>query len=461
MRLVMAEKMHFTGIAGSGMSALSQMSFWDGNEVSGSDRDFDRGKKETLGKSFEKMGIGIFPQDGSGVNESVDKVVVSTAVEDSNPDIAKARKSGIPVIHRSEFLSSYVDRFRTVAVSGTSGKSSTVAMLYEILSAAGLSPSVINGAEILSLRERGLIGNAFRGKGDILVMESDESDGSMTRYCPAFGVILNISEDHKSPGEIKNIFLKFSENCGKVFVNSLEINDPDFWGPDFIPFPDCNARLENVRCRGFSSEFGINGVKFRLPLPGVYNARNAFAACRLAMHFGVDLGKMAEALANYKGIFRRFNLIGDFDGIRVIDDYAHNPAKISAVLGALKKAVRGRIFAVYQPHGFAPARKFRKGIVGAFSVLGKDDVLIMPEIFYAGGTAARNISSADLVGDARKSGLNAFFKPLRKDIIEICSGRAASGDAVIVMGARDSSLSDLARDICEETRKKRFKEGIL
>ncbi len=440
--------MHFTGIAGSGMSALSQMSFWEGNVISGSDRDFDRGQNSALKKKFEKMGIRIYPQTGEGIGEQTDEVVVSTAVEETNPDIQKAKKLNIPIVHRSDFLSSYVSRFRTIAVAGTSGKSTVAAMIFEILSSNGFSPSIINGAELLSLREKGLIGNAFRGRGSILVIEADESDGSIVKYRPEIGVVLNISRDHKDVEELEKIFAEFSRNCRKFFINSEGVNSSDF-DCKTIKFPEKEFVCGEVSLKDFSAKFEINKVKFSLSLPGYYNVQNALAAARICTELGLSLEKISRSFEKYKGLFRRFNIIGTANDITVIDDYAHNPAKIKAVLESLWAAQKGKIIAVYQPHGYAPARSLRRDLVNSFVFLKGNGLLIMPEIFYAGGTVVRDISSKDLIEDAVKMGIKGFFLPFRKDIINLCALRAKKGDIVIVMGARDNSLSDFAREIFE------------
>jgi len=199
-------KLFFCGICGSGMSALSQISLLEGNEISGSDRSFDKGENQELKEKFEKLGIKIYPQDGSGIKDDIDFLVISTAVEKTNPDIKIAEEKKIKIIHRSELLNEYVKKYETIAVGGTSGKSTTTAMIWHILKKARLDPSVINGAYINSIKDDKLIGNAYLGNGDILVIEADESDASITKYKPYIGVLLNISKDHKDVVELKKIF---------------------------------------------------------------------------------------------------------------------------------------------------------------------------------------------------------------------------------------------------------------
>ncbi len=197
---------HFTGIFGSGMSALAQYLRFQGIAVSGSDRFLASEDTAAIRRSLEGLGCAIVPQDGSGVGADTDVVCVSTAIEDSNPDIAAARSRGIPIIHRSDLLAAIIATKRTIAVAGTSGKSTVTAMIFEFLTACDKSPSLISGAGLRRLEKQGLIGNAYSGGSDLLVVEADESDGTLVKYRPEAAVILNVSKDHKSIDEITALF---------------------------------------------------------------------------------------------------------------------------------------------------------------------------------------------------------------------------------------------------------------
>ena len=192
-------KIHFVGIGGVGMSALAQLHAMSGDTVTGSDRLISKGYTDlALWTYLKNLGISLFAQDGSGIDEKTELVVLSSAIEDDNPEIKKAKQLGIQIMHRSELLAKHVATHKTVAVSGTSGKSTTTAMVYDILAFAGLSPSVITGAAILSLqKEQGVFGNVYKGESDILVIEADESDGSIVKYHPYLGLCLNLRKDHK------------------------------------------------------------------------------------------------------------------------------------------------------------------------------------------------------------------------------------------------------------------------
>jgi UDP-N-acetylmuramate--alanine ligase len=423
---------HYIGVAGSGMSALAQFQAMAGGRVSGSDRLFGKDGQKELRKQLEKAGIRVLPQDGSGVADGLDGVVVSTAVEASNPEYALALERKIPVFHRSRVLSAWVESFRTIAVAGSSGKSTVTAMIFEILEGCGLSPSLITGGNLLRLREKGLMGNAFAGTSDILVVETDESDGTLTEYHPYLGVLTNIQKDHKDIPELKALFRKFLSQCKKTVVNG-----------------DGQVRATEPDLKESSSSFSVNGVRFWLPLTGRFNVENAVAAIAACGALGVPPEKTAGPLKAFQGVARRFQRVGVKSGVTVIDDFAHNPSKVREALAAAHLKA-GRVIAVFQPHGFGPTRFLKDDFIAAFSgSLSKKDVLFMPEIYYAGGTATKDISSRDIVEPLRKKGLNAFYFENRKDIPAEINKIAESGDCVLVMGARDPSLPEFCREILE------------
>ena len=208
----------FVGIAGTGMSAIAQYLKGIGMYVSGSDRLFNNNEKILIQEQFENLGINCYFQDASGVNSSIDVIVISTAIEDSNIELQKAKSLGIPVMKRSELLAEISKNKRTIAVGGTSGKSTTSAMTFHIMQNAGFEPSIITGAGLTSLQSKGLPGNAWVGKSDWLVIEADESDGSIVNYIPEIGLLLNIDKDHKEYDELMKIFGIFRSNTKKRFI---------------------------------------------------------------------------------------------------------------------------------------------------------------------------------------------------------------------------------------------------
>ena len=279
-------RFHYAGLGGAGMSALAQFQAMTGGRVSGSDRAFDRGERARLRAQLERLGITVLPQDGSGLGSDCVALVVSTAVEDHVPDVAAARAKCIPIIHRSELLAHFVARHRSIAVTGTSGKSTVTAMVFAILNGAGRDPSVITGADLPELEAQGLPGNAFAGRSDLLVVEADESDGSLVRYAPAIGVILNLQRDHKEMAEVAAMFATLRARAREALVvGDAENLDPFAGGALRFGFSArADMRGEDVELGPASSRFRAGDGVFTLPVPGAHNVANALAAiasCRI------------------------------------------------------------------------------------------------------------------------------------------------------------------------------------
>ena len=442
-------RFHYAGLAGSGMSALAQFQAMTGGRASGSDRAFDRGERASLRAQLETLGITVMPQDGSGLGPDCVALVVSTAVEEQVPDFAAARTKGIPIVHRSELLAHFVAQYRSIAVTGTSGKSTVTAMAFAILSGAGRDPSVITGGDLPELVAQGLPGNAFAGGSDLLVVEADESDGSLVRYAPAIGVILNLQRDHKEMAEVAAMFATLRARAREALVvGDAENLDPFAGGAlRFGLGPRADVRGEDVELGPSGSRFQVEGVAFELPVPGAHNVANALAAIAACRVLDVKLEQMAAPLASFRGIGRRFQTVGKVRGIEVVDDFAHNAEKIAAAIKTAHLRAK-RVLAIYQPHGYGPTRFLRKDFVATFArELASEDRLWMLEVFYAGGTATRDFSSADIVADIASLGANAEFAPTRERLVARIAEEARPGDLVLVMGARDPSLTELARTI--------------
>ncbi|WP_243293221.1 L,D-transpeptidase family protein [Geothrix mesophila] len=445
-------RLHFAGVAGSGMSALAQFACLKGGRASGSDRSFDRGQRSDARRHLEDLGVVIHPQDGSGLTGDCTALVVSTAVEDEVPDVATARRLGVPVLHRSELLAHVVAKYRTVAVTGTSGKSTTTAMVFEILRGAGRDPSVITGGELVALQREGRWGNAWAGASDLLVIEADESDGSVVRYHAAVGVILNLQKDHKDMAVVAEMFRAFRAQVREAAVVGEAENLREFAGGATVFGFGGGARLraEGLVVRADSSAFRVGGKDFVLPMPGLHNVENALAAIAACSALGVPLEEMIAPLAAFQGVARRFQVLGTRRGVTVVDDFGHNPAKVAASIRAahLRTAAGGRVLAVFQPHGFGPLKFLRSEFVEAFvAELASRDRLWFLDVFYAGGTAARDITSAEVVAEIAAKGVAAEAAPSREWLVDRLAAEAKAGDLILVMGARDPSLTDLAKAI--------------
>ena len=450
-------RFHYAGLGGSGMSALAQFQVMRGGTASGSDRAFDRGERPEARAQLERLGIQVTAQDGSGV-EGAAALVASTAVEREVPDCAAARRLGVPIVHRSELLARFVADHRAIAVTGTSGKSTVVAMIFEILRGAGRDPSVITGGDLVLLQRQDLWGNAWAGRSDLLVIEADESDGSVVRYEPAVGVVLNLQRDHREMDEVTEMFRTFRGRAREAFVVGEGANLAELAGGAVVfgLGPGAGVRGVDVALEPRGAAFTVEGVRFTLPVPGRHNVENALAAIAACRAVGVPLAGMAAPLARFQGVGRRFQSLGTARGVEVVDDFAHNPAKIAAALATAQACAgaRGaRVLAVYQPHGYGPTRFLWRDFVEIFATaLRPAGRLWMLEVFYAGGTATRDFSAADIVREIAARGGMAEFASSREWLVERIATEAREGDLVLVMGARDPSLTQFARDVMARLR---------
>jgi UDP-N-acetylmuramate--alanine ligase len=441
---------HFTGIFGSGMSALAQYLRFQGITVSGSDRLLESEDAASIRGSLEGLRCSIVNQDGSGVTEDTDVVCVSTAIEESNPDIAAARSRGIPIVHRSDLLAAIIGTKKTIAVAGTSGKSTVTAMIFEFLTACDKSPSLISGAGLRRLEKQGLIGNAYSGGSDLLVVEADESDGTLVKYRPEVSVILNVSKDHKSIEEITKLFYTLASQSSWTASNA---DDPVLLSlPATVRFGRNGSgswRPDHEELLPTSVKLFRGNAEFHLPLPGDHNLENLRAALCVCEHFGCDGPALAHAVKNYEGVARRFSVTRTKQNVQVVDDFAHNPAKIAAVVRAAR-GLSKRIIALYQPHGFGPTRFLKDEYIATFRAAFRDrDSLYLLPIYYAGGTAQKDISSEDIIKGLSPVTFHAQAVKDRDELLTRLKTDAQSGDCVLLMGARDPSLPALAKKIVE------------
>ncbi|MGL1936492.1 MAG: Mur ligase family protein [Fibrobacterales bacterium] len=441
----------FIGVGGVGMSAIAQYMSGIGKKVAGSDRQFKGGHTTEVQEQLEEERISCFPQDGSGIDTTFDVVVISTAIEEDNKELVKARELGITVLHRSEMLTMITKSKKTIALSGTSGKSTTAGMLFHVMRESGWDPSFISGAGLISLQKEGKIGNAFAGSGDWLVIEADESDGTLVNYTPEVGVILNLDKDHKEMDELQEIFSTFKSNVkDRLIVNFSHPLAKEFSqdeGYDFCySYQTCKCAVNGNTFHqdGFEIYFKVQSVDFKIPVIGRHNMENALAVCAVTEYLGISLEQVAWALSTYGGIYRRHQLIGVKEGITVIDDYAHNPAKIAASIESAQ-GLGGKVYAWFQPHGYGPTRFLRSEFVQEISnALREDDEIWMSEIYYAGGTAVKDISAGDLIDDIVGKGRKARFIEDRDQVVGVARDCITEGDVLLLMGARDPSLAEYA-----------------
>lgn len=451
-------KISFCGISGNGVSALAQIMAKKGFEVRGSDRSFDNGGDVERKKALEEVGIKIYPQDGSAITDDVETLYVSTAVEDSIPDVQAAKEKNIEIKTRPDLLAELFHQYtHNIAVSGTSGKTTTTAMIGYALDKLGLKPCMINGGFLQNYADQKGIPNIIYNEGDICVIEADESNGTIEKYHPYIGLINNIGIDHKSLEELKKLFNDFAARCKfGVLVNLDCDNCKDIKHPTKKTFTfslnDSKADYfaYNIEAIPGGTKYSIDGKSFKINLIGRFNVSNALAAIAICNMMGIDKFDVAKALEGFLGTQRRLEVIGTRKDITLIDDFAHNPDKVLASVTALKD-YQGRLIVMFQPHGFAPMKMTGKDIIKSFAAkLEKEDILIMPDIYFVGGTADKSISSKDLIEQALSLGVNAQYIPERKDVEKFILSNVKAGDRVVIMGARDNSLSEFCRQILKE-----------
>ena len=386
-------KRHLIGIGGVGMSALATALLRLGDEVTGADR--------TLGtkniRFLESLGIRCFPDDGSGIDAATDEVIVSTAIEDSNPGLAKAKELGIPVTHRAKALARTLAPYKLVAVVGTCGKSTVTAMLGHVLAECGLDPMCVNGANV-----PGWEGAVRFGRGEYAVAEVDESDKSLVAFSPYAAIVTNASADHYSKEEMDEVFDAFVKNCEG---------------------PVIDARGETYR-------------------PQDFNRQNASLAVRMAVALGCDRAAAEKAMESFGGVERRLQRYGDC----VYDDYAHNPEKLRAMWLTLAERHPDGLCVVWRPHGYAPLRKMMDSLAAMFGeVMRPQDTLLLLPVYDAGGTTDRSVNSDALL--AKIASPRAVMVKDLDDAFSWIVSHRGSFAAFATAGARDPGLPLLAEKI--------------
>ena len=442
----------FIGIAGAGMSAIAQYLKASGKNISGSDRQFQKDIFNENRAALELAGITCFEQGAGGVTADIDLVVVSTAVEDTVPEVLEAKRLGKPIVKRSELLAEIVLTKRTIAIGGTSGKSTTSAMLYEILFHAGLKPSIIGGAGLTRLIQEGKVGNAAYGEGEWLIIEADESDGSIVQYRPDIGVLLNIDKDHQDLDELVRLFGIFRTNSKHFIVNLAHSLSASLSKKSIFDF-DCNEQSKTyMNGTGFHQKrsmisFFVEEHSFVVHSPGRHTMENAMAALAVAHSLGIPWEVCADALRSYEGIYRRHQVYGEKNGVILVDDFAHNPVKCARSIESCQP-LAPKLIAWFQPHGYGPTRFLRHDFVDEMAkVLRPQDEIWMSEIYYAGGTAVKDISANDLIEDLKAKGVNAFFVADRKDLLNTMKPHFTPSTTLLLMGARDPSLGEFAKEV--------------
>jgi UDP-N-acetylmuramate--alanine ligase len=456
----------FCGIGGSGMLPLALILRAGGIRVMGSDRALDQGRLKEKFDYLRGNGIELFAQDGSGVTSGDMIVVTSSAVEDTVPDVRAAWQKGAKLTLRAELLAELFNSApNAIGVAGTSGKSTTTAMLGWILFATGRDPTVMNGAVMKNfISPKAPFASALVGKSDLFVSEVDESDGSIVWFSPRVAVLNNIALDHKAMDDLRELFRGFVARSELAVLNldnaetsalaagraakltltySLGHTKADLLASAIVPLPDGIAFEVSERN-------AAKPAKVRLRVPGRHNVSNALAAIGAARAAGVSLTESVVALGEFSGVRRRLEVVGSAGGVTVIDDFAHNPDKIAATLATLHDFA-GRLLVMFQPHGFGPLRLMKDALIDCFVAnLREEDALLMPEPVYFGGTTDRSVSSIDIVKGVAARGRAAYVYPDRAELGRRLVELAKPGDRIVVMGARDDTLAQFAGELLKQ-----------
>lgn len=452
----------FCGIGGSGMLPLALILKGHGAQVSGSDRSRDQGRTPEKFAWLETLGITLYPQDGSGIVSGGETLVASAAVEDTVPEVIRAAEFGCPRMTRAELLATLFNAAPFgVAIGGTSGKSTVTGMTGWIMTEAGRDPTIMNGAVMKNFATPDApFASARVGKGEAFVSEVDESDGSIALYRPKVAVLGNVSLDHKSLEELRALFGDF---LARAAVGVINLDDAETAA--------LASHARTLVTFGITSEHAQIGAvdvvegpttltatvldrrdgsahPLALKVPGRHNLYNALAAIAAASASGVPLAEAVAALASFAGLARRFDVIGTSPaGVTAIDDFGHNPDKVSATLATLK-AHPGRVIAFFQPHGYGPLRQMGDELAEVIARrLGPEDLTILCDPVYFGGTVDRSEGSERIVRLIESHGGRAEYIPSRAECGARIAAIAQPGDRVVVMGARDDTLTVFAKDL--------------
>jgi len=452
----------FSGIGGSGMLPLASIVRAGGAKVAGSDRSLDAGRTPEKFDYLRSLGIQLFPQDGSGLQKGM-TLVTSAAVEPTVPDVVRAKELGLAHLTRPEFLARLLNSAqRSVAVGGTSGKSTVTGMIGWILHACHRQPTVMNGAVMKNfVTPSAPFASALVGDPELFVSEVDESDGSIALYKPEVAVLTNISLDHKEMAELRSLFAAFLLRARKSVLN---LDDPETRAiADVIPAdhrigygfdsPGADFMGKDLQLEAGGVTFALEAEgerhEVRLAVPGRHNASNALAAIAGARLLGVRIEDAASALGRFEGLRRRLETVGEAAGVTVIDDFAHNPDKIDATLATLR-AQDGRLLIMFQPHGYGPLTKMGDELAESFATgMAPHDRLYLPDPVYQGGTVERARGSDWLAGRVGEAERHSEHIAERAKIGDALVAEAKPGDRIVVMGARDDTLIEFARGLVE------------
>ena len=440
---------HFVGIGGIGMSGIAEVLLNLNYTVQGSDI-----KKSPITERLEKLGINIFYEHDALNLKKATVVVISTAVSERNPEVIGARNKGIPIVKRSEMLAELMRLNSNIAIAGTHGKTTTTTLVATLLDGGELDPTVINGGVIHAYGS-----NARLGQGDWMVVEADESDGTFNRLPATLAVVTNMDPEHLDHwGDFEMLRKAFFD-----FVSNIP-----FYGVAFCctDHPEVQALVGKVTDRriityGFNAQADVRAINvtfkdglshfdivlqkenitlesLSLPMPGNHNVSNSLAAVAIARHLNIDEESIRKSLSLFKGVNRRFTQVAELNGIKIIDDYAHHPVEISAVLSAARQTATGKVFAIHQPHRYTRLNSLFEDFCSCFN---EADFVGVMEVYSAGEAPIVGASRSNLVdGLVRHGHRNVFSIDNEEDLVKLIRGQAKSGDIIVFLGAGTISI---------------------
>ena len=434
---------HFVGIGGIGMSGIAEVLLDQGYLVQGSDI-----KSSDITQRLEKLGAQIYLNQAAENLETAEVVVVSSAIKMGNPELVAARSRGLPVVRRAEMLAELMRLKSNIAVAGTHGKTTTTTMVSTLLQAGGFDPTVINGGIIHAFDS-----NARAGKGEWMVVEADESDGTFNRLPATIAIITNIDPEHMEHwGNINNLREGFFQFVHNIPFYGLAVCNTDH--------PEVQSLVGRITDRrvvsyGFNAQADVRAINLsyseglshfdvalwdgqiisdcKLPMPGDHNISNALASVAVALHLGMNTEKIRSGLEDFKGVNRRFTKVSEVNGIMIIDDYAHHPVEILATLRAARQSHKGRVVAIHQPHRYSRLSNLFEEFCTCFH---DADVVGITDVFAAGESSIKGAERDDLVsGLIRHGHRNVFSVENESGLLDFYSSQCQKGDMLIFLGA--------------------------
>lgn len=441
------QHLHFAGIGGIGMSGIAEVLLNLGYKISGSDL-----KMSPITERLQGLGATVYEGHDARNVANAKALVVTSAVDESNPEVQEARRLQIPVIPRGELLAELMRLKYGIAIAGSHGKTTTTSMVATILAHAGLDPTVVVGGRVAAMGGS----NARVGKSDFLVVESDESDGSFLKLSPIFAVVTNIDREHLDHyadiGAIRDAFAEF-------------INKVPFYGAAILCLDDENVQLmlpqvrrrtitygrsaqaefrpEDENTDNFATVFRLQRRtqdlgEFRLSIPGRHNVLNATAAIAVALELGVTPDVVREGLTKFTGVGRRFELRGEERGVTVVDDYGHHPTEVRATLAAARSCTRNRLHVLFQPHRYTRTMHLMDDFGRAFHAA---DHVVVLDIYAASEKPIEGVTAEALVERIRQFGhRDAEYANSNEEGLDAVVRRAEPGDLILTLGAGSVSL---------------------